>query len=148
MPNTLQVLSAPLFTTFLPGLPASPSSSSFLSVPDDAHFSVVYLDESRRLVLDERVPRGVQQVRHCGQHLRRRRLRPPAPPHLIGRAPPSGMQRGVPFHHSEQQRSSPRPLSRKSCSEKDVVLLSCSFSSGIKSGQVFVLVSTFSGKRR
>ena len=46
--------------------------------PDDAHFSVVDLDEPRRLVLDERVPSGVHQVRHVGQkeailqHRRRR----------------------------------------------------------------------------
>ena len=49
--------------------------------PDDAHFSVVDLDEPRRLVLDERVPGGVHQVRHpVGQaallkHRRRRRQR-------------------------------------------------------------------------
>ena len=75
----------------VPSPPLSPSlaplvvrvgDSRSASVPDDADFSVVDLDEPRRLVLDERVPGGVHQVRHPvnGQaallkHRRRRRRR-------------------------------------------------------------------------
>ena len=58
--------------------------------PDDAHFAVVDLDEARRLVLDERVPGGVHQVRHLGRGRSRQQMahRP------RGQRPPHGLTSG------------------------------------------------------